>query len=309
MGRPRTIDVVRRHVVATAEDRRAMMTMTAAAPAMIAGRRRAMTVPTATTIGRFSPRAAVMMESAPGGLMRQSAARRFIHCAGPFQVPPGRYPVRVLVVEDEPQLLRAVAKALREEGYAVDEAADGEDALFKATATPYDAVVLDLMLPKLDGWGVLAGLRKKRKTPVLILTAHDTVSDVVRGLDTGADDYLIKPFHLAELLARLRSLIRRAADQPDPVIALGDVHVDTRAKAVTRGGQTVPLTAREYALVELLVRSRGALVSRTEIYDHLFDENDDSLSNLVEVHVSNIRKKLGREFIVTRRGQGYAIDA
>jgi two-component system OmpR family response regulator len=217
--------------------------------------------------------------------------------------------MRVLVVEDEPELRRPLAQALREDGYAVDEAADGEDGLFKATGWEYDAVVLDLMLPGRDGWQVLADLRRRRKTPVLILTARDGVADRVRGLDAGADDYLVKPFELAELLARLRALIRRAAGQADSVIGVGDVVIDTRTRSVFRGGQPVALTAREYALVELLGLHRGRLVSRTQIYEHLFDENEDTLSNLVEVHVSNIRKKLGKDFISTRRGQGYVIDA
>ncbi len=217
--------------------------------------------------------------------------------------------MRVLVVEDEPELLRVVARALREEGYAVDEAADGEDGLSKATAWEYDAIVLDLMLPRRDGWQVLAGLRRRRPTPVLILTARDAVVDRIRGLDGGADDYLVKPFELAELLARVRALIRRAAGQPDPILELGDVRLDTRARRVSRGGEAVALTAREYALVELLARNRGRLVTRTQIYEHLYDENEDTLSNLVDVHVSNIRKKLGKDFIVTRRGQGYVIDA
>jgi two-component system, OmpR family, response regulator len=217
--------------------------------------------------------------------------------------------MRVLVIEDEPELLRALAQALREDGYAVDEAADGEEGLFKATSWEYDAIVLDLMLPRLDGWQVLARLRRGRKTPVLILTARDAVPDRVRGLDEGADDYLVKPFALAELLARLRALIRRAAGQADPVIALGDVSVDTRARKVTRAGEPVALTAREYALVELLALHRGRLVTRAQIYEHLFDEEEDTLSNLVEVHVSNVRKKLGKDFITTRRGQGYVIDA
>jgi two-component system OmpR family response regulator len=217
--------------------------------------------------------------------------------------------VRILVIEDEPELLCALAQALREDGYAVDEAADGEDGLFKATSWEYDAVVLDLMLPRVDGWGVLTALRRERKTPVLILTARDAVADRVRGLDGGADDYLVKPFELAELLARLRALIRRAAGQADPVIGLGDVAVDTRARTVTQGGRLVPLTAREYALVELLALHRGRLVTRAQIYEHLFDEDDDTLSNLVDVHVSNVRKKLGKDFISTRRGQGYVIDA
>ncbi|OWK46426.1 response regulator transcription factor [Fimbriiglobus ruber] len=216
--------------------------------------------------------------------------------------------MRILVVEDEPELLSVVARALREDGYAVDEAADGADGLYKATAWEYDAIVLDLMLPKVDGWSILAGLRKVRKSPVLLLTARDAVADRVRGLDGGADDYLVKPFALVELLARVRSLIRRAAGQPAPVIVVGDVTIDTGAKRVARDGQNVVLTAREYAIVELLARHRGAVVTRTRIYEHIFDESDDSLSNLVEVHVSNVRKKLGKEFIATRRGLGYVID-
>jgi len=217
--------------------------------------------------------------------------------------------MRVLVVEDEPELLFVLAQALREDGYAVDEAADGEDGLFKASSWDYDVVVLDLMLPRKDGWQVLAELRRQRKTPVLILTARDAVSDRVRGLDAGADDYLVKPFELAELLARLRALIRRAAGQAESVLAVGDVVIDTRKRTVCQNGEPVTLTAREYTLVELLALHRGRLITRTQIYEHLFDENDDSLSNLVEVHVSNIRKKLGKDFITTRRGQGYVIDA
>ncbi len=216
--------------------------------------------------------------------------------------------MRVLVVEDEPDLLRVVAATLRDDGYAVDTAADGEEALFKATVWDYDAVVLDVMLPKLDGWSVLQRMRAVKRTPVLMLTARDTVGDRVRGLDAGADDYVVKPFALSELRARLRALIRRAAGQAAAVIEIGDVQVDTVGKLVKRGDTLVPLTATEYALVELLVLHRQKLVTRTTIYDHLFDEQDDSLSNLVDVHISNIRKKLGREFITTRRGLGYVIE-
>ncbi len=215
--------------------------------------------------------------------------------------------MRVLVVEDEPELLRAVAQSLREAGYAVDEAADGEDGLFKAQSWEYDALVLDLMLPRLNGWQLLEKLRQVKKTPVLILTARDGVADRIRGLDTGADDYLVKPFDLAELLARVRALIRRSAGQPNPLLEIGDICIDTRSKHVSVGGKQVDLTAREYALVELLALRRGELVSRTMIYEHLFDEDDDTLSNLVDVHVSNIRKKLGKDFIGTRRGQGYIV--
>src|SRR3954451_606247 len=160
--------------------------------------------------------------------------------------------MRVLVIEDEPPLLSVLAQALREGGYAVDEAADGEIGLYKATAWDYDAIVLDLMLPQRDGWSVLAALRKSHKPPVLLLTARDAVADRVRGLDVGADDYLVKPFDLTELLARVRALIRRAAGQAGSLIELGEVAVDTRTRTVTRHGAAVALTAREYALVEML---------------------------------------------------------
>ena len=167
--------------------------------------------------------------------------------------------------------------------------------------------MLDLMLPGLGGLEVLRRLRKTRKTPVLILTARDGVGDRVRGLDEGADDYLLKPFALSELLARLRALIRRSAGLADPVIRIGDVAIDTRARTVTRDGVDVPLTAREYALVELLALHQGKLITRSVIYDQLFGDDDDTLSNVVEVHVSHIRKKLGKDFIQTRRGQGYQV--
>ncbi len=216
--------------------------------------------------------------------------------------------MRVLVVEDEPDLLDSLLKALREDGYAADGAADGEDGLYKAQNYEYDAVVLDIMLPRIDGWELLRGLRKTKKTPVLMLTARDAVRDRVRGLDTGADDYLVKPFDLSELLARLRALIRRSASQADSCIEIGHVVIDTAARTVLRQGQPVVLTAREYALVEYLAVHRGKLVTRTMLYDHLFDENDSTLSNLLDVHVSNIRKKLGHDFITTRRGYGYCIE-
>jgi two-component system OmpR family response regulator len=216
--------------------------------------------------------------------------------------------MRVLVVEDEPELLRVLAEALREEGYAVDVADTGTDGLFKATAWDYDAILLDLMLPGLDGWEVLTRLRKNRPTPVLVITARDAVGDRVRGLDVGADDYVVKPFNLAEVLARVRALIRRAAGRAEPRIEINGVVIDTARRTVTRDGAPVNLTAREYAILEFLATRRGRVVTKTQIYDHIFDETDDTLSNLIEVHVSNIRKKLGRELIATRRGMGYVID-
>jgi len=216
--------------------------------------------------------------------------------------------MRILIVEDEPDLLHSLAKALREEGYAVDTAAEGEDGLFKAESADYDAVVLDVMLPKLDGWQILSSLRKTKKTPVLMLTARDQTRDRVRGLDTGADDYVVKPFDLPELFARLRALIRRSANKTTNRLEIGDVAIDTAARNVTRAGKPVELTAREYSLLEFLALHRGEVVTRTALYEHLFDEDDATLSNLLDVHVSNIRKKLGHDFIVTRRGHGYCIE-
>lgn len=216
--------------------------------------------------------------------------------------------MRILIVEDEPDLLSGLAQALREEGYAVDTASDGEDGLYKAENYDYDAVVLDVMLPKLDGWEILARLRKTKKTPVLMLTARDQSRDRVRGLDTGADDYVVKPFDLPELFARLRALIRRSANKTTNVIEIGSVKIDTAARNVLLKGKPVELTAREYSLVEFLILHRGEVVTRTQLYEHLFDENDDTFSNLLDVHVSNVRKKLGAEFIATRRGHGYCVE-
>lgn len=215
--------------------------------------------------------------------------------------------MRILIVEDEPDLQASLLQAIREEGYAADGAADGEEGLFKAETYDYDVIVLDIMLPRLDGWEVLRRLRQTKKTPVLMLTARDTVRDRVRGLDTGADDYLVKPFDVDELLARLRALIRRAADQAESLLTFGDIVLDIRARTVRRGSEEITLTAREYALFEYLALHRGEVVTRTRLYEHLFDETDDTLSNLLDVHVSNLRKKLGHDFITTRRGHGYTI--
>lgn len=217
--------------------------------------------------------------------------------------------MRLLIVEDETDLLESLAQFMRESGYAVDTATNGADGWVKATSWEYDALVLDWMLPGMSGVELLRRLRQSKKTPVIILTARDAIEDRILGLDEGADDYLIKPFSLSELGARVRALIRRAAGQAASTIEFGSIVIDMAAQTVTDGGVSVPLTAREYALVELLALHRGKLVSRTMIYDHIFDEDDDSLSNLVEVHVSRIRKKLGKDFIETRRGQGYILNA
>lgn len=216
--------------------------------------------------------------------------------------------MRLLVIEDDPLLLHSLSEGLREELYAVDTTADGEEGLAKARETDYDCVVLDGMLPGIDGWELLIRLRKEKATPVLMLTARDAVPDRIRGLDAGADDYLTKPFDFEELLARLRALIRRSSGQGSSLLSIGDVEVDIAAKTVSRTGTAVPLTPREYGLVEYLALHRGSVVSRTELYEHLFDESDDTLSNLLDVHVSNVRKKLGATFISTRRGHGYCIE-
>lgn len=216
--------------------------------------------------------------------------------------------MRLLVIEDDPLLLRSLAAGLREENYAVDTATDGESGFFKASTSDYDCIILDGMLPVFDGWELLRRLRPIKRTPVLMLTARDAVPDRVRGLDAGADDYLTKPFDGEELLARIRAVIRRSAGGASSTLVIDGVSIDTSARLVSRQGEEISLTPREYALVEYLALHRGQVVSRSELYDHLFDENEDTLSNLLDVHVSNIRKKLGAEFITTRRGHGYCIE-
>lgn len=216
--------------------------------------------------------------------------------------------MRVLVVEDDPDLRRSLAATLREENYAVDVAADGGDGLDKAKQNAYDIILLDVMLPELSGWEILQQLRPANTTPVLMLTARDAVHDRVKGLNQGADDYLTKPFDIEELLARIRALIRRAAGQTLPVLSIRDLAIDTASRKVLLKGEDIPVTAREYALVEYLALHQGEVVSRTTLYEHLFDEDDSTLSNLLDVHVSNLRKKLGPEVITTRRGHGYCIE-
>jgi len=216
--------------------------------------------------------------------------------------------MRLLLIEDEPEMRQTLSEALREEGFAVDEASEGIEGLEKATDTEYDVVVLDVMLPGMDGWEVLRRIRECRRTPVLMLTARDSTADRVRGLNSGADDYLVKPFDLSELLARIRALIRRTVNQTQPRLDIGDVHIDMVARRVTKAGVNVTLTAKQYALLEYLALHQGELITRSQLYEHLFDENETSLSNLLDVYVSNLRKKFGHDFITTRRGQGYCIE-
>jgi DNA-binding response OmpR family regulator len=221
--------------------------------------------------------------------------------------------MRILVVEDSPRLQRSLETALRRTGYAVDVASDGEEGLWQATSNDYDVIVLDIMLPKRDGLSVLAELRKKGShTHVLLLTARDTVDDRVTGLRTGADDYLVKPFALEELLARVEALCRRAYGTKDSRIAVGDLEVDTQGRTVSRAGAAIELTAREYLLLEYLARRRGQVVSRSEIESHIYDGQVDPMSNVVDSAVCSIRRKLGKEgdeaLIHTRRGLGYVLE-
>jgi two-component system OmpR family response regulator len=217
--------------------------------------------------------------------------------------------MRILVVEDEPDLAATLHKALTEEGFAVDVAGDGEDALWQAGSINYDAIVLDLMLPGVDGLKVLARLRAAgSRVPVLVLTARDSSAEKVGALNAGADDYLTKPFTFAELLARIRALIRRAAGSPAPMLRLGEVTIETSSHRVTRGGVEVELAPKEYALLEYLALHRGTLVTRTTLHEHIYDERDATMSNVVDVYVAAVRRKLGRDLIRTCRGEGYIID-
>lgn len=221
-------------------------------------------------------------------------------------------PMRVLVVEDSKHLRTAVAKALKRSGYAVDTAADGEEGAWLARESTFDVVVLDIMLPKKDGLEVLDELRRDGiETPVLLLTARNSVDDRVRGLRSGADDYLGKPFELAEFLARVDVLCRRRYGRRSAVVEAGDLRVDTNAKVARRGGQDLDLTAREYALLELLVMQPGRVLSRTRIEEHLYDGRGSRVSNVVDSTVYHLRRKLGpdgREIVRTRRGQGYVFE-
>lgn len=218
--------------------------------------------------------------------------------------------MRVLVVEDDHDLSRQLGTALREAGYAVDTAFDGEEGHFLGETEPYDAVVLDIGLPRLDGISVLERWRRDGRTmPVLLLTARDRWSDKVAGIDAGADDYVAKPFHMEEVLARLRALVRRAAGHASNEIACGPVRVDTRASRVTVDGTPVKLTSHEYRLLVYLLMHQGRVVSRSELTEHLYDQDFDRDSNTIEVFVGRLRKKLSADVIETVRGLGYRLVA
>ena len=216
--------------------------------------------------------------------------------------------MRVLVVEDDTNLNRQIKEALTEGGYAVDVAFDGEEGHFLGDTEPYDAVVLDIGLPQMDGLSVLEEWRRANKSmPVLLLTARDRWSDKVQGIDAGADDYLAKPFHMEELLARLRALVRRAAGHASNEITAGPVRLDVKAGKVTVDGQSIKLTSHELRLLSYLMHHKGKVVSRTELTEHLYDQDFDRDSNTIEVFVGRLRKKLPEDCIQTVRGLGYQI--
>ena len=217
--------------------------------------------------------------------------------------------MRLLVVEDDRDLNRQIATALEAAGYAVDRAYDGDEGWFLGDTEPYDAVVLDIGLPKRDGVAVLEAWRKDgRSMPVLILTARDRWSDKVQGFDAGADDYVGKPFHMEEVLARLRALLRRAAGHASSELVAGPVRLDARTGRVTVSGAAIKLTSHEYRLLSYLMHHSGRIVSRSEIVDHLYDQDFDRDSNTIEVFVGRLRKKLGVDIIQTARGLGYVVE-
>src|SRR5712692_4910299 len=220
--------------------------------------------------------------------------------------------MRILVVEDDSRIANFVAKGLREQAYAVDLTANGEDALFQASINSYDLAILDVMIPAPDGFEVCRRLRQSGlRFPILMLTARDATDDRVKGLDSGADDYLTKPFEFRELLARLRALLRRPNELRPPRIVVGDLELDTASQTAKRGARSIPLTAKEYALLEFFARNVGRVIGRSEIAEHVWDETFDPFSNLIEVYVNRLRRKLGEEagkpLLQTRRGSGYVL--
>ncbi len=220
--------------------------------------------------------------------------------------------MRILLVEDEPDAAKMLAKGLREHTYAVDVATDGEKALEQAFINEYDLILLDVMLPRKDGFEVCRELRNTGSTiPILMLTARDAVEDRIAGLDRGADDYLVKPFDFHELLARVRALLRRGPALRPEIITIADLRIDTRARLIWRADHAIELTAKEYALIEYLARRAGEVVTRTDIAEHVWDENFDPFSNLIEVYIQRLRRKIDDDqavkLIRTRRGEGYTL--
>ena len=217
--------------------------------------------------------------------------------------------MRILVVEDDPDLNRQIVDACLESGYVVDKTQDGEEGHFLGDTEPYDAVILDIGLPGMDGITILENWRKSdRNMPVLMLTARDRWSDKVAGIDAGADDYLAKPFHIEEVLARLRALIRRSAGHASSEITSGEVVLDTRTSKVTYQGKPVKLTSHELRLLSYMLHHPGQIISRTELTEHLYDQDFDKDSNTIEVFIGRLRKKIGADFIETVRGLGYRVQ-
>lgn len=221
--------------------------------------------------------------------------------------------MRLLVVEDDPRLAKLIARGLREQTYAVDVVANGKDAIMQAAVNSYDAIILDVMLPGVDGFAVLKELRTRgMRTPVMMLTARDAVADRIMGLDSGADDYLNKPFDFGELLARLRALLRRPENLQSDVIRIGDLEIDRLAHTVSRAGVPITLTAKEFALLELLARRANTVVSRADIVAHVWDDNHDTFTNAVEVYMNRLRGKIDKApwppMLHTRRGAGYMLS-
>ncbi|ADG19340.1 two component transcriptional regulator, winged helix family [Paraburkholderia atlantica] len=221
--------------------------------------------------------------------------------------------MRILVIEDEAKTSAYLKKGLEESGYTVDIAADGAEGLILAKESEYDVIVLDVMLPSIDGWTVLKTLRATQTTPVLFLTARDDVSDRVKGLELGADDYLVKPFAFVELLARVRTLARRGPPRENDVLTLGDLEVDVTRRRVKRGGKRIDLTPKEFSLLQLLVRRQGEVLTRTQIASYVWDMNFDSDTNVVEVAIRRLRGKVDDDFPVklihTVRGVGYVAES
>ena len=221
--------------------------------------------------------------------------------------------MRVLLVEDDNRIANFVAKGLRENSYAVDIASDGDEATYMASINSYDIFILDINLPKKDGFDVCNELRKSgNKKPIIMLTARDTIDDRISGLDIGADDYLTKPFEFRELLARLRALLRRQNELRPPRIVISDLQIDTSSHTVHRGGRQIELTTKEYSLIEFLAISKGRVVGREEISEHVWDDTFDPFSNLIEVYIKRLRIKLDEgydvQLIQTRRGSGYILN-
>lgn len=220
--------------------------------------------------------------------------------------------MRIILIEDEKQLARIIKKGLEEASYSVDVAYDGEEGLYMAEHFPADVIILDIMLPVIDGLSLLSIIRKKGvKTPVILLTAKDTISDKIKGLDTGADDYLTKPFEFDELLARIRSLLRRKGDVKEAVIRIGDMEINTASREVKRDGRPIPLSTKEYTILEYLSYKKNTVVTRTDLTEHIYDESFDIDSNIIDVYINYLRNKIDSGFkkklIHTIRGAGYIL--